>query len=315
MSKAVSSPNENAPDDSPAGLHDDFSQIKGIGQSMAQGIYKLGITKFADLTKHTPEDLANLLKLKGLTISPHRIERDNWIGQAQELATGEAASGPKTRSFETPWTNAEDWHERADFFVSFGYLITKDGEKRPTTRAAPSQSGKEPKDWDGIAGDQLVEWLLQQADLPASPEAGPKTGGSGSNGVSSTQPAIGENTTAELSIRNMVEAQMASGTRDLSLTSIIRIEGRYTLPDSARALTAQYYFFSVEAYLIDLQYDQHRLAASHIGRLQPGVMSYSVLLDLPKPPPGRYQLYLVSQLLDTGDAAARVKGPTLRIEN
>jgi len=315
MSKAISSPNENAPADSPAGQNDDFSQIKGIGQSMAQGIYKLGITKFADLAKHTPEDLANLLKLKGLTISPHRIERDDWIGQAQALASGVAATAPKKRSFETPWTKAEDWHEMADFFVSFGYLITKDGEKRLTTRAAPSLSGEGHKDWDGIAGDQLIEWLLQEADLPSSQETGPKTGGSRSNGVSSTQPAIGEDTAAQLSIRNMCEAQMASGTRGLSLSSIVRVEGCYTLPTSARTLTAQYLYFSVEAYLIDLQHDQHQLAASHIGRLQPGVMSYNVLLDLPKPPSGRYQLYLVSQLLDTGDGAARVKGPTLRIEN
>ncbi|MGH9838848.1 MAG: helix-hairpin-helix domain-containing protein [Blastocatellia bacterium] len=315
MSKAVSSPNENAPADPPAGLNDDFSQIKGIGQSMAQGLYKLGFTKFADLAKHTPEDLANLLKLKGLTISPQRIERDDWIGQAQALVSGTAATEPKKRSFETPWTKAEDWHEMADFFVSFGYLITKDGEKRLTTRAAPSLSGEGHKDWDGIAGDQLVEWLLQHADLPASHETEPKTGGSGSNGASSHQAAPADSAAAEMSIRNMVEAQMASGIRGLSLSSVIRVEGCYTLPASARALTAQYLYFSVEAYLIDLQHDQHQLAASHIGRLQPGVMSYSVLLDLPKPPSGRYQLYLVSQLLDTGDAAARVKGPTLRIEH
>ncbi len=311
MSNTLSSPNETAPVD----LYADFSQIKGIGQSMTQRLYKLGFTQFADLARHTPEDLANLLKQNGLTISPQRIERDNWINQAKELATKEAKSEAKKRSFETPWTNAGDWHERADFFVSFGYLITKDGEKRMTTRAAPSQSGNEPKVWDGIAGEELIRWMLEEANLPLSEEVGRKSTGFESSGIPSHQPAPDKDLDAKLSIRNICEVQMGSAIKDLSLKSAIRIEGLYSLPTSAYALTTRYTTFSVEAYLIDLLDNQYRLVASRIGQLQSNVMSYSVLLDFEKPPRGRYQLYLVSQLIESGDAWARVKGPILQFVN
>lgn len=77
-------------DDAPAALFtapegdvDDLKKISGVGPALEKKLNALGITKFAQVAAFTPEDIANVddaLSFKG------RIERDNWLEQASELA-------------------------------------------------------------------------------------------------------------------------------------------------------------------------------------------------------------------------------------
>ena len=67
----------------PEGEPDDLKKISGVGPVLEKKLHGLGITKFAQVAAFTAEDIAKVddaLSFKG------RIERDNWLEQAAELA-------------------------------------------------------------------------------------------------------------------------------------------------------------------------------------------------------------------------------------
>lgn len=70
----------------PAGAADDLKKISGVGPVLEKKLNALGITTFAQVAAFTPDDIAmvdDALSFKG------RIDRDNWLEQAAELAKGE----------------------------------------------------------------------------------------------------------------------------------------------------------------------------------------------------------------------------------
>ncbi|MEO0637533.1 MAG: 30S ribosomal protein S2 [Pseudomonadota bacterium] len=67
----------------PEGEPDDLKQISGVGPVLEGKLNALGVTKFAQVAAFSAEDIAKLddaLSFKG------RIDRDNWVAQAAELA-------------------------------------------------------------------------------------------------------------------------------------------------------------------------------------------------------------------------------------
>jgi len=85
--KASEAPaDENAPlFETPEGEPDDLKKISGVGPVLEGKLHALGITKFEQVAAFTPEQIAMVddrLSFKG------RIERDNWLSQAAELAKG-----------------------------------------------------------------------------------------------------------------------------------------------------------------------------------------------------------------------------------
>lgn len=70
----------------PEGPADDLKKISGVGPVLEKKLNALGITTFAQVAAFTPEDIAKVddaLSFKG------RIERDDWLKQAADLAKGE----------------------------------------------------------------------------------------------------------------------------------------------------------------------------------------------------------------------------------
>lgn len=69
-------------DEMPSGP-DNLQMIKGIGPKLSQQLQALGITSFAQIAAWTAADIATLdPQLEGFS---GRIERDDWVGQAQQL--------------------------------------------------------------------------------------------------------------------------------------------------------------------------------------------------------------------------------------
>lgn len=74
--------------EAPAGPGDDLKQIAGIGPVLERRLNQLGVTRFSQIAEFTEEDVQRLdeaLSAKG------RIDRDDWVAKARELARGEAA--------------------------------------------------------------------------------------------------------------------------------------------------------------------------------------------------------------------------------
>jgi large subunit ribosomal protein L19 len=81
----------------PKGEPDDLTQIKTITQELADRLRGLGVIKFEQIANFSDDDIANVdeaLALDG------RIEKDDWVGQAQRLLA-EATAG------EVPVAEAE----------------------------------------------------------------------------------------------------------------------------------------------------------------------------------------------------------------
>lgn len=78
-------PKKAAPKAKKADAADDLTQISGVGPVIVKKLHDLGVTTFAQIAEWTAEDVAAMdekLNFKG------RIDRDDWIKQATELAKG-----------------------------------------------------------------------------------------------------------------------------------------------------------------------------------------------------------------------------------
>ncbi|MEO9969286.1 MAG: NADH-quinone oxidoreductase subunit NuoE [Hyphomonadaceae bacterium] len=71
--------------DPSTGDADDLKRIKGIGPKNEEALNALGIYKFSQIAVWTPENIA---WVEGSLSFPGRIQRENWIAQAIELAQG-----------------------------------------------------------------------------------------------------------------------------------------------------------------------------------------------------------------------------------
>ncbi len=91
--KAEAKPKAKAADDAPAALFtapkgepDDLKKISGVGPVLEKKLHAFGVTQFAQVAAFKKADIEKLdeaLNFKG------RIERDDWVGQAKELAKGD----------------------------------------------------------------------------------------------------------------------------------------------------------------------------------------------------------------------------------
>jgi large subunit ribosomal protein L21 len=73
----------------PEGAPDDLKLIKGVGPVLEKKLNDFGVTKFAQVAAFTRDDIEKLdeaLSFKG------RIDRDEWLAQAAELAKTSANS-------------------------------------------------------------------------------------------------------------------------------------------------------------------------------------------------------------------------------
>ena len=73
---------------------DDLKQIKGIGPKIESTLYELGVIRFDQIAgwdQSAIEAIDRLLAFKG------RIERENWVAQATDLAAAQDSGKPPRR--------------------------------------------------------------------------------------------------------------------------------------------------------------------------------------------------------------------------
>lgn len=73
----------------PKGEPDDLTRIKGVNAEMAGRLNGLGVIKFEQIANFSDDDIANVDETLGLD---GRIEKDDWVRQAQELLAEAAAA-------------------------------------------------------------------------------------------------------------------------------------------------------------------------------------------------------------------------------
>ncbi len=72
--------------DRPAVGEDDLTTIKGLGKVTVTKLAERGITSFAQIAAWTDADLTEVGPQ--INVSPGRIKREDWVGQARALSEG-----------------------------------------------------------------------------------------------------------------------------------------------------------------------------------------------------------------------------------
>src|SRR4030095_1921103 len=124
-------------------IDDDLLKIKGVTKEVEQVLKEVGINTYEKLVGYNANRLNSILKAKDPPVSLSQAKLETIINNARDfsrttLKQGRAqttaevdVTGKKKRQYERHW---ENWEELSDFFVSFGYEITKSGEKILETR-------------------------------------------------------------------------------------------------------------------------------------------------------------------------------------
>ena len=133
---------------------DDFQKINGIGRVLERRLWDAGILTYSDLAERTPEEIAAVAG-----VSAERIARENWIGQARELA-GPPPKASIPRQYD------------ATFHVQF--RLESDNRVRSTkVRHHQTDVGDE---WPGWDEEKLLTFLRDRIPLPAAARPSDKPG-------------------------------------------------------------------------------------------------------------------------------------------
>ena len=69
------------------GHFDDLESISGIGPTFARALNQIGINQFADLTRYSPQQLANALAERAnVKVSADRIETNDWVHPSSDYS-------------------------------------------------------------------------------------------------------------------------------------------------------------------------------------------------------------------------------------
>lgn len=139
----------------PAPIADDFKLINSISGKMESRLNRAGIVSFAELAEFTPSEIA--AKLGSPAGLLERIIRENWSGQARELADfGNRSSESKGSSSE------QTSDQRYETFAA--ELVIDSGGQVLNTRLMHVPSGEEAR-WEGWDEQRLLSFFAQLSGL------------------------------------------------------------------------------------------------------------------------------------------------------
>jgi hypothetical protein len=295
----------SAPDDLP-GDRDDFELINGIGEGIAKGLYRSGIHRFSELALFTAQELAERIR-EVISIAPaQRIENDDWIGQARELAR-------RKLILVKPKLLPRGQKELANFLVIFEEITDSEGKVKIQTVINHEQSNQSER-WNEIATDALIQWMLAKADLPGqAPQETPAVIGERHVFLVPEDELEEE---IELTLTDLWVSQAATAAQpsDLSFPKLVHVEGKLNIEGvDAHSLTYELVPFHIKVHLAALEGNLTSVVATFKGQLEPDTLNYTFQQDFPVPERGRYRLSLTARLLFPFTAEAEIQGPILRV--
>jgi hypothetical protein len=138
---------------------DDFQIIRGIGLVIERKLHSAGVSTYAQLASMSPAQLAALFPDFTL-LSEDRITRQDWVGQARELA----AKYPAMAIVEEEEVKPHNGQHYAVFTVE---LLLDEMNIVRRTRVMHVQSQKE-NTWAGWDDRRLIRYFIEKAELPQS---------------------------------------------------------------------------------------------------------------------------------------------------
>jgi len=263
---------------SPDDTRDELKVIKGIGPTFSRALHTAGIHHVDDLTRFTPEELSTaLLERAGVKVAPEKIEANDWIGQARELAQPASVACASAGRVAEPLKPLEvapaapKWRQHAGISLFFDRATDNRGETIEQTRVYHEESGDETH-FPGFETTPWVDWILRHAGLPAV------------------------RASACVEILDVDLTEIESPMRDSPRTFAATIRFRLSGPDAA-ALQTSGIPYQVQVQALSRDRNTLELLANHHDRLRPEVDEYVCDLEAPMPDLGDYELHSLVLLL------------------
>jgi hypothetical protein len=158
----------------------ELGRLLGIEPWIIALLQKCGVEHFEQLTEFSPEGLAAILREQAfIELSPQRIDRDDWLGQANRLRSANnlrtAARGPDGDPTTNRAATDSDAQQTAGFSLFFDEVVDEQGAKVWQTRVYHDESeqeivlpGTEPGPWSSW----ILSHVLTEAQGGASPLGG-----------------------------------------------------------------------------------------------------------------------------------------------
>ncbi len=297
--------------------NDNLTEINGIGPKFAEALFHIGIVSYAQLAQHTAVSLSQLLiEEAGLKVSAERINRNNWLGQARQLAgSPEHHTGitdqPKSES-DTELAKSAAWRQHAGFSLFFDYEEDSQGKHNLQTRIRQThvyhdESG-EQVELAGWEPDKWAGWIVQKAQLPVKVAQG-------------TAPALSEAQEllewpeARLEILHVEVSEMAPSMALPEKHLCAEVHFKLSGLDMSRLVAqAEARSLRLDVQAIDLETGKTDVIESSKLLLEDNVYEYVGRLELPLPKIGNYQLHHdLSLNLPAGAMKAHFEGPELQV--
>jgi hypothetical protein len=273
---------------------DDLSVINGIGARWAKAMRAIGIRRYADLARHTPETLKAALHGHATSkLAAKRIEHEKWIDQARRLA--DRAVHQISRPEQARNQSGGNTRTLGEFTMFFDAITGAGGKLDWQVRIYDGESGEEVT-LSPAEREHWADWVMRRARLPTRTAAD-----------ASSVELTGHQSEPAIEVIDVQLRSSRSGRRP-------HTEIRFRLSGiEAEHLTLERTPYRVEFYAVDLENRAPALLASREGHLLPRVFEYTDEQDLPPLNLGRYELHSMVFLLPPAERVACHRGPVINV--
>lgn len=156
---------------------DDLKTIKGIAETRETWLHEIGVHTIEDLASSLAVTIQDKLHTAGHAAPLTVIE--DWITKAKTYVESVAAqttakTGLSARVAESD-SSLTEWETFAEFFVDYQHRPTNDGGWEQRTKVHRMRNGGKNRFWDGLAGESVGHWMLEQLGEVKPPTSRKKT--------------------------------------------------------------------------------------------------------------------------------------------
>jgi predicted flap endonuclease-1-like 5' DNA nuclease len=268
---------------SPLTAADDFKLISSMSPTLERRLHNAGVRTYAQLASMSPSSLSQLLTGSGVSAS--KINQQNWIDKARELAGLPDADAPNTPN--APVEEAELVYRQHYAVYTVRLLLNESNEVRYTEVKHVESEDKQT--WAGWDEQSLVKFFAEHANLKLPPAHGvisDKAHGAAALEIQERMPlAI---TVSEVML-DEVKAQPSNGKVFFGQRLCAHITFDLT-GDNTQAVTATESAFIVQALAREQVTGQTHVLGTADGHLCADTLMYSTTVEFDLPSVGRYQV-------------------------
>ena len=281
---AQSSSKSSSQSSSPLAAADDFKLISAMSPALERRLHNAGVRTYAQLASMSPASLSQLLAGSGVSAS--KINQQDWIGKARELAGLPDADAPDAPNM--PAEEAELVYRQHYAVYTVRFLLNESNEVRYTEVKHVESEDKQT--WAGWDEQSLVKFFAEHADLKLPPVhmvISDKAQGAAVLEMPERMPLAITVTDVGL---DEAKAQPLNGKVLFGQRLCTHITFDLT-GDDVQAVTATESAFIVQALAREQVTGQTHMLGTADGHLCADTLMYSTAVEFDLPPVGRYQVF------------------------